>query len=113
MSSHCMMRRIQWPVVSIAIAAMLGCQQAPPPSPSAAPPTDSTAPSADKVSLIRGDAKALDELIARHQGQVVLVDYWATWCGPCVENFPHTVALAKKYRSQGLATIAVNFDFLD
>ena len=52
-------------------------------------------------------------LIAKHKGQVVLVDYWATWCLPCVENFPHTVALAKKYRNQGLAAIAVSFDLLD
>jgi len=65
------------------------------------------------VNLMRGDAKALDELIAKHKGQVVLVDYWATWCGPCVENFPHTVALAKKYRDKGLVAIAVNFDLLD
>src|SRR5207249_1058455 len=65
------------------------------------------------IKLIQGDAKALDELIATHKGQVVLVDYWATWCGPCVENFPHTVELAKKYREQGLVAIAVNFDLLD
>jgi len=65
------------------------------------------------VNLIVGDAKALDKLIAGHKGQVVFVDCWATWCGPCVEGFPHTVSLAKKYRDQGLATIAVSFDQLD
>jgi thiol-disulfide isomerase/thioredoxin len=67
----------------------------------------------DKVKLVRADAKALDELVAAQKGKVVLVDYWATWCLPCVENFPHTVELATKYRGRGLATIAVNFDLLE
>jgi len=66
-----------------------------------------------QVQLVRADGKALEELIAKHQGQVVVVDYWATWCLPCVENFPHTVALAKKYREQGLAAISVSFDRFD
>ena len=43
----------------------------------------------------------------------MLVDYWARWCGPCVENFPHTVRVATKYRGQGLVTIAANFDLLE
>jgi thiol-disulfide isomerase/thioredoxin len=67
----------------------------------------------DNVKLVTADGKALDELIASHKGEVVLVDYWATWCLPCVQNFPHTVELAKKYREKGLATIAVSFDRLD
>jgi thiol-disulfide isomerase/thioredoxin len=63
-----------------------------------------------QVQLVRADGRALAELVAAHKGQVVLVDYWATWCLPCVENFPHTIALAKKNREQGLAAIGVSFD---
>jgi thiol-disulfide isomerase/thioredoxin len=65
------------------------------------------------VNLVIGDAKALDAMIAKHKGDVVFVDYWATWCGPCVEGFPHTVTLAERYGKEGLATIAVNFDHLE
>jgi len=79
--------------------------------------TTSTTSSTDKmpvplnqVQLVRANGKALEELIAKRRGQVVLVDYWATWCLPCVENFPHTVRLAKKYRDQGLAAVSVSFD---
>jgi thiol-disulfide isomerase/thioredoxin len=65
------------------------------------------------VVLFVGDKARLDELIATHRGNVVFVDYWATWCAPCVEGFPHTVELSKKYKDEGLATIAVSFDALD
>ncbi len=41
---------------------------------------------------------------------MVLVDFWATWCGPCVEQFPHTVELARRYRERGLAVVTVSMD---
>jgi thiol-disulfide isomerase/thioredoxin len=92
-------------VLSIVFAALVGCRPAGDLSPGSMAP--------ENVKLVRGDAKALEELVAAHKGKVVLVDYWATWCLPCVENFPHTVQLARKHRQQGLATIAVNFDLLE
>jgi len=69
--------------------------------------------SASEIQLPQGDAKALQAIIDQHKGEVVFVDFWATWCGPCVEGFPHTVELSKKYKGQGLATIAVSFDSLE
>ena len=42
--------------------------------------------------------------------KVVLVDFWASWCGPCGESFPAMEALNKKYASKGLVIIAVNVD---
>jgi thiol-disulfide isomerase/thioredoxin len=92
-------------VLAMLIAAIAGCGSGGGPSAAAEP--------ADKLKLTIGDAKTLDNMIAAHKGRVVFVDCWATWCGPCVEGFPDTVALAKKYRAQGLATIAVSFDLLD
>lgn len=44
------------------------------------------------------------------KGKVVIVDFWASWCGPCQESFPAMNALQKKYGDKGLVIIAVNVD---
>ncbi len=46
-------------------------------------------------------------LLESKHGKVVFVDYWGTWCGNCMEEFPHTVELANKHRDAGLAVISV------
>jgi len=75
--------------------------------------TSSTSPPTAKINLVRADGAALNDLVASKKGKIVLVDYWATWCPTCVENFPHTVELSKKYADQGLAAIAISFDLFD
>lgn len=44
------------------------------------------------------------------RGRVVLLNFWATWCGPCVIEMPDLDALAKKYRRAGLEVVAVSLD---
>jgi peroxiredoxin len=48
----------------------------------------------------------LDEL----RGQVVLVNFWATWCGPCREEMPRLDTLYQKYRKSGFVLLGVNVD---
>ncbi len=43
-------------------------------------------------------------------GQVVLVDFWASWCGPCKESFPAMEELNEQYADRGLTIVAVNED---
>lgn len=80
-----------------------------PATPAAQSPTFDPA----NISVQIGDEKALEALIAKHKGQVVFVDYWATWCEPCVEFFPHTVETFEKYHDQGLTAVAVSFDAVE
>jgi thiol-disulfide isomerase/thioredoxin len=62
-----------------------------------------TFPGLDGFSL---EGKLPDAL----KGKVVIVDFWASWCGPCKESFPAMNDLQKKYASRGLVIIAVNED---
>lgn len=48
--------------------------------------------------------------VAKLKGKVVLVDFWATWCGFCVSEFPHMKELYRKYRDKGFEIVGVNLD---
>jgi cytochrome c biogenesis protein CcmG, thiol:disulfide interchange protein DsbE len=53
-----------------------------------------------------GENVALENL----RGQVVYVDFWASWCGPCKRSFPWMNELQQKYGGKGLAIVAINVD---
>ncbi len=52
----------------------------------------------------------LEGSLPEWKGHVVLVDFFASWCGPCKESFPALQELHKKYSGQGLVIVAVNVD---
>jgi thiol-disulfide isomerase/thioredoxin len=62
------------------------------------------------VELAEVRAAALERALDEQRGTVVLVDFWATWCGPCVKKFPHFVELHKKYAADGLTCVSVSLD---
>ena len=58
------------------------------------------------LTTLSGERISLDEL----QGKVVLIDFWATWCGPCREALPHVQSIAKKFSGQPLVVLSISLD---
>lgn len=48
--------------------------------------------------------------LAKLQGKVVFVDFWASWCGPCKQSFPWLNEMQAKYGAKGLQIVGVNVD---
>ena len=48
--------------------------------------------------------------LAKMRGKVVLIDFWATWCGPCREEVPNVVAAYHKYHDHGFEVVGVSLD---
>src|SRR5436189_3322802 len=65
---------------------------------------------AQEVKLRSVKYGELARLVATQKGKVVVVDFWATWCGPCKAAFPHLVELHQQYARQGLVVISVSLD---
>jgi cytochrome c biogenesis protein CcmG/thiol:disulfide interchange protein DsbE len=48
--------------------------------------------------------------LASQKGKVILLDFWATWCGPCVVEIPWFVEFQSRYGSKGLAVVGISVD---
>lgn len=73
------------------------------------------------LALERGDSAPAFELphllrkterlsISQYKGQVLLIDFWASWCAPCRESMPYLNALYRRSMGRGFTIIAVNID---
>jgi peroxiredoxin len=56
------------------------------------------------------DSNGANVKLSDYRGKVVLLNFWATWCGPCGVEIPWFIELEQKYKSQGFAVLGVSMD---
>ena len=59
---------------------------------------------------VNNSQEILEQQLSMHQGEVIYLDFWASWCGPCRKSFPWMNHIETKYKAQGFSVISVNLD---
>ena len=70
------------------------------------PPGGKPAPSFTLQDL-KGNQISLSDF----KGKVVVLDFWATWCPPCVKEIPHFIELYEQYKDKGFAMVGISLDY--
>ena len=60
------------------------------------------------LKFTAADGREVD--LAKLRGKVVLIDFWATWCVPCIEEMPHVRAAYQKYHDKGFEVVGISFE---
>ncbi len=56
------------------------------------------------------DLEGNEYTLSKQKGKVVIIDFWATWCGPCLQSIPIFSSLYDKYKDKGLIILGVGLD---
>ncbi len=56
------------------------------------------------------DKKGVEQLVAKHSDKLRLINVWATWCGPCCEEFPELITMHRMYRKRDFELITISAD---
>jgi peroxiredoxin len=100
---------------SLLAATSLSAQAPMMPAASVRPAPGATAPAVRVATLAAGavapdfaslDINGREVRVSDYKGKILILDFWATWCGPCIGSFPHTQDIAAKYKDQGVVVLA-------
>ena len=103
--AHCRLLAIASILAVAVFTAIPGNAQAPSSKQSAH--SGKAAASADPPLI---DLAGYQQLLAKHRGKPLVVNFWATWCEPCRDEYPLIVDLAKEFKPQGIAVLGIDMD---
>ena len=72
-------------------------------------PTAAT-PALPIFEMVLADLKGQPQGLAQWRGKVLVVNYWATWCHPCLQEMPGFSRLQEKYRNKGVQFVGISID---
>jgi len=111
--------RLRWTIALVAVAALAWTtinaempwlldpqSQVRPPSGAACPADAKPA----KLNFTLKDVNNVDVKLSSYKGKVILLDFWATWCGPCKVEIPWFIEFQQKYGKDGLQVVGVSVD---
>jgi thiol-disulfide isomerase/thioredoxin len=108
---------VRWVIAALAVTALVYALVPTLPLPSAAVDADSGAsavcPANAKqanLDFTVNDMDGQSVKLSAFKGKVILLDFWATWCGPCKMEIPGFVELQEAYRDKGLQVVGVSVD---
>lgn len=95
-------------MLPIILLFLLSCQESTVPSQA----TVGTAMERDaNASFVTVDFEGLEEYIHNHSAQTLVINFWATWCKPCIKELPAFESLGANYKNKNLSVVLVSLDF--
>ncbi len=95
-----------WASLLTVSALAVGCSS----SPKGTPPTAENRDGKAAVNFSLPDSNGVQVALADYKGKVVLLNFWAAWCGPCKIEIPWFIEFNKTYKDRGFAVLGVSLD---
>jgi thiol-disulfide isomerase/thioredoxin len=110
------MNALRWTSLLLLAAALLGCggsEGQPDPSPESSAQDEAPAQSSETVPPTVREVTPTDALkvVKQSDAKITVVNFWATWCVPCVEEFPSFTKLDRTLDEQGVEVMFISTDF--
>src|SRR5271155_4161003 len=96
--------RRKFAMIALVASLLSGCRS------SSTVRTASVADRKAAANFALADANGAPVKLSDYKGKVVLLNFWATWCGPCKVEIPWFIEFEKTYKDRGFATLGVSLD---
>ena len=67
----------------------------------------------EERNIVSVDFDGLEKYIDNHSSETLVINFWATWCKPCIQELPAFEKLGQRYEDEGVAVVLVSLDFPD